>query len=60
MLSWWEQGLRVLTWLWAIRGPLHSVLLLEAGSDYPQTGMLLNDLKYGYDHGASAADALQN
>ena len=37
-----------------------SVLLLEAGPDYPDFGSLPDDLKFGYDQTASAIDAPHN
>ena len=37
-----------------------SILLLEAGHDYPQFEHYPNDLKYGYDQTASAVDAPHN
>ena len=40
--------------------PDRSVLLLEAGPDYPDFESLLDDLKFGYDQTASAIDAPHN
>jgi len=37
-----------------------SVLLLEAGPDYPDLERYPDDLKYGYDQTASAVDAPHN
>ena len=37
--------------------PDRSVLLLEAGPDYPDFELYPDDLKYGYDQTASAVDA---
>ena len=37
-----------------------SVLLLEAGPDYPDLQHYPNDLKYGYDQTASAVNAPHN
>ena len=35
--------------------PRRSVLLLEAGPDYPEVAQLPDDLKYGYSSGPAAA-----
>ena len=40
--------------------PQRSVLLLEAGPDYPDLERYPDDLKYGYDQTASAVDAPHN
>ena len=40
--------------------PQCSVLLLEAGPDYPDLERYPDDLKYGYDQTASAVDAPHN
>ena len=40
--------------------PDRSVLLLEAGPDYPDFELYPDDLKYGYDQTASAVDAPHN
>ncbi len=40
--------------------PDRSVLLLEAGPDYPQVEFYPDDLKYGYNQTASAVDAPHN
>ena len=40
--------------------PACSVLLLEAGPDYPEFERYPDDLKYGYDQTASAVDAPHN
>ena len=40
--------------------PSKSILLLEAGPDYPDFEMYPDDLKFGYDHTASAVDAPHN
>src|SRR2546429_1804689 len=40
--------------------PQRSVLLLEAGPDYPDLAHYPDDLKYGYDQTASAGDAPHN
>ena len=40
--------------------PDRSVLLLEAGPDYPDFESLPDDLKFGYDQTASAIDAPHN
>ena len=40
--------------------PNRSVLLLEAGPDYPDFESLPDDLKFGYDQTASAIDAPHN
>src|SRR5262249_31185523 len=40
--------------------PHRSVLLLEAGPDYPDLAHYPDDLKYGYDQTASAVDAPHN
>ena len=40
--------------------PDRSVLLLEAGPDYPDFESLPDDLKFGYDQTASATDAPPN
>jgi len=40
--------------------PHRSVLLLEAGPDYPDRAHYPDDLKYGYDQTASAVDAPHN
>ena len=40
--------------------PDHSVLLIEAGPDYPDLDSTPSDVKYGYGHGLTGKDMLKN